>query len=442
MHRFFHYVFGLHEGTDVENTIAGIKSNVRVRGFNAWLLISAALLASAGLDTNSPAVIIGAMLISPLMSPILGIGLAIGIHDKETLLQSFKSFGIAVGISLFVSTLYFALTPLGEPTPEMLARIRPTLLDVLIAFFGGVAGIVAGSRTDKTVAIPGVAIATALMPPLCTAGFGLATGRGEFFLGAFYLFFINAVFISFATFLIVRWLKFPFVVYVDAGKTKRVTHAISIFVFLVMLPSGYFLYSTITEIHFHKQIQTFINKTIKGSERDVLRWEIARTDSLAELKLYMVGKRVSSIELESFNAELHRQADLDAVALKIVQMDIPKEQWQNLTSQVTLNVLKALEAQRSVIAAPPPAVTEDSLLFNAVHAEVRALFPDVHFFALGDVYQAALAADGQKMPLIVCGLPLAIKQTQLRQRREQLTAFLRTRLQSDSLRVLLIQSGF
>ncbi|HSA57090.1 MAG TPA: DUF389 domain-containing protein, partial [Gemmatimonadaceae bacterium] len=178
-------------GTDREGTVTRVRADVPLRGTNIWLLICSALLACIGLDTSSAAVIIGAMLISPLMAPILGIGVGVGINDRTLMRSALTSFGGATLASLLTATLYFLVTPLGELTPELRSRTIPTLLDVGVAFFGGVAGIVAGSRREKTVAIPGVAIATALMPPLCTAGFGLASGLFSVFFGAIYLFFIN-----------------------------------------------------------------------------------------------------------------------------------------------------------------------------------------------------------------------------------------------------------
>ena len=185
-----------------------MKSAIVFRGTNLWILMFAILIASLGLNVNSTAVIIGAMLISPLMSPIIGMGLAVGIGDSEMLKQSLKNYGVATLISVLTATLYFFISPLSEARSELLARTSPTLYDVLIAFFGGAAGVLALTTKSKGQVIPGVAIATALMPPLCTAGYGLATAQWAYFFGAFYLFFINTVFIATATFLGVKLLRF------------------------------------------------------------------------------------------------------------------------------------------------------------------------------------------------------------------------------------------
>ncbi len=209
MKKYILEILSLRATSDFEKTRSTISEGVTLRGYNLWILICSSILASIGLDTNSSAIIIGAMLISPLMSPILGVGLSVSVHDKILLLRSLRNLGLAVVISLSASVLYFSLTPLGQVTVEEQSRTFPTLLDVLVALFGGIAGIVSISRQNQTTAIPGVAIATALMPPLCTAGFGLATTQWNYFFGAIYLFFINAVFISLSTYIIVKYLHFP-----------------------------------------------------------------------------------------------------------------------------------------------------------------------------------------------------------------------------------------
>lgn len=207
----------LNKDKDDELTIVDtICKGVEFKGSNLWILIFAIFMASLGLNVNSTAVIIGAMLISPLMGPIMGIGLSVGINDLDLLKRSFKSYLIATFFSVITATVFFLVfSPFSEAQSELLARTSPTIYDVFIALFGGAAGVVALSTKEKGNVIPGVAIATALMPPLCTAGFGLATGNWIYFLGAFYLYFINSVFISVATFLGVRIMKFRAKKFVD-----------------------------------------------------------------------------------------------------------------------------------------------------------------------------------------------------------------------------------
>ena len=228
---------------DFEEIHSSIVQGVSFKGTNIWILVCAIIIASVGLNTNSTAVIIGAMLISPLMGPINGMGYSIAIHDFELLRQSLKNFGFAVLASLIASSIYFAITPVHTAHSELLARTSPTIYDVLIALFGGFAGIIAISTKQKGNVIPGVAIATALMPPLCTAGYGLATLQFSFFYGAFYLFTINTVCIAYASVLISQMLKFPIR---DANiseiRKKRINQALSIILIIIILPSIYLGY--------------------------------------------------------------------------------------------------------------------------------------------------------------------------------------------------------
>ena len=207
---------------DVAEIDATIRSGVEFRGTNLWVLIFAILIASVGLNVNSTAVVIGAMLISPLMGPIIGLGYGAGVNDSALMRSSLFNLGLAAFISLLASTLYFWLTPLTQAHSELLARTTPSIWDVLIALFGGLAGVIGVTRRVKSNLIPGVAIATALMPPLCTAGYGLATGNLSYFLGAFYLFAINSVFIAIATLMMVRVMRLPNVnVMEDRSLLKR-----------------------------------------------------------------------------------------------------------------------------------------------------------------------------------------------------------------------------
>ncbi len=233
--------FSLEEDkADEAGIIQSISRGIDFRGINLWTLIFAIFIASIGLNVNSTAVIIGAMLISPLMGPIMGIGLGIGINDLTMIQRALKNLSIAVFISLLTSTVYFFMSPLHLAQSELLARTSPTVWDAFIAFFGGLAGIVAGSRRDKvTNVVPGVAIATALMPPLCTAGYGLSTGNLYYFAGAFYLFLINSVCISLATVLIVRFLNFHQKEYPSLEVERRVRNTIWLAVLIVVVPSSY-----------------------------------------------------------------------------------------------------------------------------------------------------------------------------------------------------------
>lgn len=248
------------EDTDSETTIANISKGVEFRADNVWVLFFAIIIASVGLNVNSTAVIIGAMLVSPLMGPIMGLGLSIGISDGELLRKSLKNLLIMIVISLVASSLYFLISPLSDAQSELLARTKPTIYDVFIAFFGGLAGILAASRKqEKVTVVSGVAIATALMPPLCTAGYGLGTGQFIYFFGAFYLFFINAFFIALATYLMVRYLHFPRKKFLDPATERKVRRGIAIFTVVVLVPSVFIAINVVRETSFDNDAIKYVN---------------------------------------------------------------------------------------------------------------------------------------------------------------------------------------
>lgn len=258
-------VFNFRKDTDTEETIDAIKRDIPFKGATAWILICSIFVASVGLNANSTAVVIGAMLISPLMGPILGIGMSIAINDIFTLRKSLINFAIMVVLSVLTAFLFFWLFPLSEVTSELFARTRPDIRDVLIAFFGGLALIIA--RTKKgTIAsvIFGVAIATALMPPLCTAGFGLAKGNWPYFFGAMYLFLINTIFIGLATFLVLKILGFPMLQYANSKKRKRISNLASLLAIVVMIPAVWTFISVLNETNFTRDAKAFIDLELEG----------------------------------------------------------------------------------------------------------------------------------------------------------------------------------
>lgn len=294
-----------HEQADKIDTIKSIEKGVAFRGVNIWTLIFAIFLASVGLNVNSTAVIIGAMLISPLMGPIMGLGLSVGIYDFQLLKKSLENLVIAVIISVITSAIYFGISPLSEAQSELLSRTTPTIYDVLIAFFGGLSGIVAGATKEKGNAIPGVAIATALMPPLCTAGYGLAKGNWMFFLGAFYLFFINAVMISLSTLLIVRFLKFPLKQNIDINYSKKVKKYIYVIVVLTVLPSIYFAFHIVEETIFKSNAMNYVKKEFNFNQTQVLKsaYKYNQNDSNM-IEVMLIGKQLEKDEINKLKAKL------------------------------------------------------------------------------------------------------------------------------------------
>lgn len=273
-----------------------IEKGIIFKGTNLWILIFAIFIASVGLNVNSTAVIIGAMLVSPLMGPILGIGYSVASYDFILLRKSISNFTFAVIVSLITSTVYFLITPLNEAHSELLARTSPSIYDVLIAFFGGLAGIVAISSKVKGNVIPGVAIATALMPPLCTAGFGLATAQWSFFFGAFYLFTINTVFIALATFITSRFIKIPIIEQSTERNKIKANRWVTTIVLITLLPSIYFGYQLIKEDTFVRNSKNFINNITMIDGGYLLKNEIDY--SKKQIKLIYGGKTLTSEQKE------------------------------------------------------------------------------------------------------------------------------------------------
>jgi uncharacterized hydrophobic protein (TIGR00271 family) len=374
--------FDLRGDTDKENTIGAIKASVPLRGANIWYLVCSALLASIGLDINSPAVIIGAMLISPLMSPILGIGLSIGIHDKETMIFSMKEFIAAVALSLLTSTVYFFASPLSSVTSEILARTKPTLLDVGVAFFGGVAGIVAGSRSKAATAIPGVAIATALMPPICSAGFGLAHFNAKIFFGAFYLFFINAVVISLSSYVIVRLLKFPYKEYPNPATKRRMRQVVLTVIALVTIPSILIFYNIITEVRLNAKIGRFISQNIAADNRNVIRWNAVQNGDSIKIKVLVAGEPIAKPKIDSLNTLLPgfgiEDADLSIIQIGVYDELAEKESSQNLLEIAEIRgELKAAKNRLDSLETMVKYNMADSLRFVKASEELKSKFPEI-----------------------------------------------------------------
>lgn len=338
-------LFHLREDADEESTVNDIKRAIEFRGANLWALIFAVLLASVGLNVNSTAVIIGAMLISPLMGPIMGIGLALGTNDIELYKRSLRNLLVAVVISVLASTAYFFITPLHEAQSELLARTRPTIFDVLIAIFGGSIGIIASSRKEKTNAIPGVAIATALMPPLCTAGYGLATAQWAYFFGAFYLFFINSVFICLSTLVVVRYLKFKKASFINPERERKVRLYIALFAFFTILPSVYVAWEVVQETLFKNRAQQFIAQHFDFSDTQIIKTELDFQRRGSEIRLTLIGEPLNKEDQQQLLRKLP-QYQLFNTELKLNQpskgsADFEKE-FSALNQQLRVGIVEDL----------------------------------------------------------------------------------------------------
>ena len=382
----------IQEGSDQVGTINSIMANKTMTGANVWLLISAIIVASIGLDTNSPAVIIGAMLISPLMSPILGVGLSVAINNRNTLRTSLQHFGIALGVSLVTSFLYFRFTPLSsaEPTSEMLARTSPTILDVLIAFFGGIAGIVSTTRLEKSNAIPGVAIATALLPPVCVSGYGLAHGEWWIFINALYLFFINSVFVALATFLIVRLLDFPYKQYINEQEKFRAQLIMVGFVILVIVPSAFIFSSVLKDI----RQQHYLKEYVKENFDDTFTTtdKLDGTDSL-ELNVFWFGKPMIAAD----SLQHAKQLSSWRIAFRVVQSDYGEEFANSIRrSMQSEELMQALSDERkskerlinekNELAAQIEFLKADQVILEDIGKEYKITFPELQGLSYGTMY--------------------------------------------------------
>lgn len=374
-------------------TVESIRNGVEFKGANLWILIFAIFIASLGLNVNSTAVIIGAMLISPLMGPIMGVGLSVGLNDFELMKRSLKSFLVATLFSVMTATLYFLFTPLDEVQSELLARTSPTIYDVFIALVGGLAGIVALSTKEKGNVIPGVAIATALMPPLCTAGFGLATGNWLYFLGAFYLYFINSVFISLATFIGVRVMRFQRKQFVDKAREKLVKRYIVAIAVLTMCPAVYLTYGIVKETFYQSAANSFISTELQFPETQVLSREISFEKR--EIKVVLLGKEIPEDQLALVRSKMDRYK-LHDTKLVVFQgmnqngtMDISNirtlvmEDFYKNTESRLLAQREELDSLHSVLAAFSGSGQVDARMGQ----EMKVLFPEVRTISLSKSLQ-------------------------------------------------------
>lgn len=362
----------LTKGEDEKQVVLeNVKSNISFRGANLWILACAIVVASVGLNVNSTAVIIGAMLISPLMSPIIGAGFALGIYDFGLLKKSLKNLLIATFVSLTVSTIYFYLSPFKETQSELLARTSPNIYDILIAFFGGLVGVIAITRKEKGNPIPGVAIATALMPPLCTAGYGLAIGNLRFFGGALYLYTINCVFICVATFLIVKFLNYPRIKTFEKAREKQITYAISILTIILVLPSIYFAYTLFEERKFDQKVSTFIQNEFVDNGCTVIYKKTRFKTNPKSIELAFLSKKFTDFEKIELNQKM-KIYGLTNTELKIRQDTTNLK--QDILNQIK-NEKTNLNEKDVLISSLKKEIQDNKYDNSSLLAEAKILFP-------------------------------------------------------------------
>ena len=422
-------LFDLRKSKDNEElTVVSIRNGVIFKGTNLWVLIFAIFIASLGLNVNSTAVIIGAMLISPLMGPIMGFGLAVGISDFDLLKQSFRSYLLTTVISVVTSTLYFSLTPLNEVQSELLARTTPNIYDVLIALFGGLAGIIALSTKDKGNVIPGAAIATALMPPLCTAGFGLATGNIYYFLGAFYLYFINSVFISLATFLGVRFMHFKLKAFVDKQREKMVKKYIIILVLVTICPAFYLTYGIVKSTFYTAAANSFIAKEFEFENTQVISRKISYDEK--EIRVVLVGNELSQPEIDKVHASL-KHYKLEDTKLTIVQgMNSDNLDMNTLKAQVMEDFYKnseerLLKQQEEIVNLQKELSNYSTYhqLNKQIVPELKVLYPQIERISMSQMIVFNVdSAQTDTLTMVLMGLKEEMNATQMEQMQEWLKA--------------------
>lgn len=376
-------LFNLHNGEESkEKTLENIKNNISFRGANLWILACAIIVASVGLNVNSTAVIIGAMLISPLMGPIVAAGFALGIYDFDLLKKALRNLLVATVVSLFASTVYFYLSPFKAVQSELLARTHPNIYDILIAFFGGLVGVITVTRVHKGNPIPGVAIATALMPPLCTAGYGLATGHFDFFMGAFFLYCINCTFICIATFVIVKLLKYPAAKSVDIKHQKQVKYGISLLIIILLVPSSYFAYRLYKEQKFSETINLFLENEFTSKGNSIIYKKTRFNANPKVIELAFLTKQFSPKEINNLNKKLGDYGCYNTV-LKIDNANKLQSFESDILNEVTKLDNASGEKDKRI------SFLENQILenkFDVVHIlnESKTLFPTITNLSLAN----------------------------------------------------------
>ena len=425
-----------HDIEDEQAIIRQVSKSVSFRGANLWVLMFAILIASVGLNVNSTAVIIGAMLISPLMGPIIGMGLAVGITDLELLKRSAKNFGVATLISVVTATLYFLLTPLGEAQSELLARTSPSLYDVLIAFCGGAAGVIALCTRDRGTVVPGVAIATALMPPLCTAGYGLATGHFLYFLGAFYLFFINTVFIALSTFLGVRMMHFHQYEFVSVERARRVRNIIASIVLLTMIPAAIMTVSIVRQNFVDNNVRRFLSEQLSQSGTQVIASSI--NADARQLRVVAVGREFSD-SIQELAQNRMKDYGLKNMSLAIIQgagSDSLLKAGRKLSEYGnTRRRMEEMAEQVVALSGELNVYKRYAAIAGEVTAEASALYPQV---LRVDLSQVEVEADtSASRPHYVAAIVTTDADRGLQPAdQKKLREWLKTRVKADSLLLL------
>jgi len=419
----------LDEKEDMDIVMDKISKDLVFRGANLWILVFAIFIASLGLNINSTAVIIGAMLISPLMGPIMGIGLGFGINDLQLVKKSIKNYTFAVVVGLITSFVYFSVTPLNDAYSELLARTSPTIFDVLIALFGGFAGMLATSSKYKGNVIPGVAIATALIPPLCTAGYGLATWNLNYFFGASYLFTINTVFIALATFATVKLFRFPSKHLKNVKADIRVRRIITVITLLTLIPSIYFGYIMIDQNRFLQNAKLFVEAHSSIDDNYLLNKEI--DPQTKHITLIYGGKDISPIQISKM------QSQLNLYGLKNTVLSVKQGiSFLNLDKEPDriIKLSKLLAEKENKISLLTDKLKSDSnqrLLGSQIFRELKILYPEIVSASVSPIVEyAESSANEVSLVLIKAKRNLSFRN------QRQIKSWLKERLDNKKIKLI------
>jgi len=435
---YFKDVLDLEKGVDKKGTIDEIRNKKSMGGANAWMLMCSIVIASIGLSQNSQAVIIGAMLISPLMAPILGIGLSVGINDMSTLRTSLIHFGTALIIAVLTSTIYFAIFDIPEITSEIQSRTRPTFLDIFVAIFGGIAGIISIARKDISVTLPGVAIATALMPPLCVTGYGIATGNLAIASKSFYLFFLNTFFVSFSTYVIVRFLRFPYTQYMVQASRRRNKILIGLFSMILIVPSVLIFLSVIEDTQKEAAINNFAKSCLGDKQKYLDSYQLYQYEDGHEvLYLKCYGNQISQADLPEyedcltrFNPKLMESVSIEILASSEVNLNDftgLQENIQNLDDQ--LKAVEEIRAEQTQLLLNANTNPLDSQKLVDLNDELRILYPNLKDLGIGKI--TTLTQDRLQMNVPVLQVEWTNRTSD--DKAEQLRSFVQERLDLDTL---------
>lgn len=434
---YLHQLLNIKEYMDIDAADANIRKNIYFRGPNVLILICAIWIASLGLNVNSIPVIIGAMLVSPLMGPIIGLGLGAGVIDTQLIKDSLRNLAVMVGISILASTLYFLISPLRLDNPtELLARTNPTIYDVLIAFVGGAAGILETARREKGTVISGVAIATALMPPLCTIGYGFSQWNMHYVFGAFYLFCINSIFIALATFLGVKYLRFPLKSYSDPMRQRKVRRSVAVVLLIVIIPSLFSAGRLVRQNNFSRNASHFVSDNRSIGSSYIYDYKVQHNGRQSVLQLFMAGEEMGPTEqdlllAEALNYGIHED-----------QLAISTEATTNSanSNEIFKEVLQSSEAKISSrdqqIAELQTRLSNYELPYKQLAREIESQYPNVKHVTLARGQRVSTSdSDSTFTTLLLVESEQPINASQ----QEQLLKWLQVRLNTEYVEVIIKQ---